>query len=264
MRYYVDDAFACGPFTGNPAGVCVVEEPLTDEQMQSIAAENRLSETAFVSKNGNMWDIRWFTPVREVGICGHATLGTAYVIMNYVEPGLERIVFNSRENGILTAEREGDVYYLDFPLRQLEEMPVEPLVEKALGVPVKQYYHNPLDPDVIYAMLYSQREVDDLEPDIRQIAAIPDIVGVVAMAKGDDCDYVSRFFAPKMGIDEDPVTGAIEMCMIPLWKELLGKDTFVARQLSKRRGLKFLKHKGDRVSIGGRVEMFIKGEIVNI
>lgn len=262
MKYYVGNSFACGKHTGNPAGVVVLEENTSDEVMQGIAFENGLSETAFIQRDGEAWNIAWFTPKKEVGFCGHATLGAAYMILNYLDVGMSKVVFHSRRDGDAYCEKDGNLYFLDFPTRSLVEMDYSTDVEAAFGCRLQACYHDPVRKDIIFALLENADQVATLNPNLDVIRHIPEIDGVVAMAPGTDTDYVCRFFGPSMGIPEDPVTGSIEMCMIPFWRTRLGKDELTDRQLSPRGGIKYLRYKGDRVQIGGRVDMYLIGEIL--
>ena len=263
MKYYVGNSFACGAHTGNPAGVVVVDQPVSDAMMQGIAFENGLSETAFIQRDDDAWNIAWFTPKKEVGFCGHATLGAAYMILNYLDVGKEKVIFHSRRDGDAYCEKDGDLYFLDFPTRGLAEMTGPSEIERAFGCKPLRCYHDPVRKDIIFALLENAEQVAALVPDLDVIRSIPHIDGVVAMAPGTDTDYVCRFFGPAMGIPEDPVTGSIEMCMIPFWRKRLGKDELTDRQLSQRGGIKYLRYKGDRVQIGGRVDMYLIGEILD-
>lgn len=258
MQYFVVDSFSDAPFTGNPAGVCVAAEDLSAETMQKIAAENLLSETAFITKAGEVWNIRFFTPKKEVSLCGHATLGAAYVILNFLDKGAETVQFFSHLSGELSAVCKDGVYYLDFPVRPVKEIPVHPLLEESLGVKVLGCY----DAAWHVVWLESWETVVNLKPDLDLIAQIPDTTCIAVTAKGNgDFDYVCRFFGPKIGIPEDPVTGAIQTSLVPFWSERLGKDTFIVWQPSQRGGKLFCENHGDRITIGGTVNIYLEGEI---
>ena len=256
IPYYVVDAFADAPFAGNPAGVCLPDVPLADELMQKIAAENNLPETAFVVKNGAAWDLRWFTPETEIDLCGHATLGTAFVLDRCAgAPG--PYVFRTK-SGELLVVRKGDLLEMDFPSRPPVSVPVVPSMSEALGARVLEA-HQSRD---LVLVLESTDVVRRLAPDMDQLQAIPDAFGVIVTAKGEgDADFVSRFFAPGAGIPEDPVTGSAHSTLIPFWAERLNKKSMKARQLSPRGGTLFCEHVGDRVKIAGTARLYLQGNI---
>ncbi|MEL7603400.1 MAG: PhzF family phenazine biosynthesis protein [Bacillota bacterium] len=255
MKYYVVDAFADAPFHGNPAGVCLPDKDLTDELMQSIAFENNLSETAFVVPREGYYDLRWFTPEAEVDLCGHATLASAFVLMNFVDPSAQRVEFHS-QSGPLFVSRSGDLLTLDFPSRP--PMPCEKpeILERALGVPVLETHRSR---DVV-ALVADEYTVQTLSPDFALLKQI-DTFAVVVTAKGNTRDFVSRFFTPQEGINEDPVTGSSHSTLIPFWSARLGKTKMIARQLSQRGGQLFVEDCGERVKISGRAVCYLKGEI---
>ena len=244
MKYYVVDAFTERVFGGNPAGVCIADAPLESSVMQKIAFENNLSETAFPVKKDGYYELRWFTPTMEVDLCGHATLGAAYVLMNIAEPGLQTVDFMT-QSGRLTVRRDGDRYLMDFPSRMPKPCPKLALLEKALGVPVLETY---LSRDMV-TLVESETVVRNLKPDFSLLLQI-DAFAVIVTAKGGDCDFVSRFFTPKGGINEDPVTGSAHSTLIPFWSRRLGKPVMTARQLSERGGTLYCRDCGDRVEIG--------------
>ena len=253
---YQVDAFAGRPFTGNPAAVCPLEEWLPDALLQSIAAENNLSETAFYVARGNGYDLRWFTPAVEVDLCGHATLASAAVILEIRrECAGPRVLFWTK-SGELAVERDGDLYALDFPSRPAR--PCDPpagLIE-ALGAA----------PDRVLAasdclcVFESEERVAALAPDMLKLKAV-DCFAVIATAPGRDCDFVSRFFAPGKGIPEDPVTGRAHCTLIPYWAERLGKTELFARQTSRRGGELWCELRGERVRIAGRAARYMQGVI---
>jgi len=270
MRLYQLDAFADRLFAGNPAAVCPLTEWLPAETMQHIAAENNLAETAFYVYNPetNRYHIRWFTPVVEVDLCGHATLATAYVIFN-LEPFAgesNQIVLDSR-SGELTVCREADGWFvLDFPADTFQKVIVlPPALLTSFGQKPLEIYKGKTDYMLVYA---SQADVEALAPDFHELVTIP-ARGVMVTAPGealsgddDAVDFVSRFFAPQSGINEDPVTGSAHTTLIPYWAEQLGKTELMARQLSKRGG--FLRCKlnpNGRVAIAGQVKLYLTGEI---
>ncbi len=256
IPYYVVDAFADAPFAGNPAGVCLPETPLADELMQKIAAENNLPETAFVVKNGAAWDLRWFTPETEIDLCGHATLGTAFVLDRCAgAPGPH--VFRTK-SGELRVVRKGDLLEMDFPSRPPVSVPVVAAMSEALGARVLEA-HQSRD---LVLVLESAGAVRRLAPDMDKLQAVPDAFGVIVTARGEgDADFVSRFFAPGAGIPEDPVTGSAHSTLIPFWAERLDKKVMKARQLSPRGGTLFCEHAGDRVKIAGAARLYLQGKI---
>ena len=256
MQYYVVDAFADQVFGGNPAGVCLSEAPLDERLMQKIASENNLSETAFPVKRDGYYDLRWFTPESEIDLCGHATLATAFVLMNFVDQGLATIGFSTK-SGLLSVCRQDDLYMMDFPSRPPVACPKPDILEKALGIPVLETYQS----RDLMAVVGSADEVRNLSPDIALLQQIKGSFAVIVTAKGTDCDFVSRFFAPDAGIPEDPVTGSSHSTLIPFWSERLGKKELLARQLSKRGGTLFCRDLGARVEIGGRAALYLEGDI---
>jgi PhzF family phenazine biosynthesis protein len=256
LPIYQVDAFASAVFHGNPAAVVPHPEPLSTELMQRIAMENNLSETAFIHPSGpGHYGIRWFTPTVEVDLCGHATLAAAWVVINELEPGLERVVFTSGV-GPLDVDAHGERLVLDFPSRPPRPSDLEPDLVEAMG-------KRPLE--VLKArdlvLVYkSEADVVALRPNFRKLAAASTF-GVLATAKGDTVDFVSRCFFPAVGIDEDPVTGSAHCSLIPFWAERLGKKSLSALQRSERGGELFCELIGDRVHIAGRVVPYLKGEI---
>ena len=259
MKYYIVDAFTDALFKGNPAGVCVLDRELDDQTMQDIAAENNLSETAFVLKKDGQYGLRWFTPKIEVDLCGHATLASAYVVTNFVDPGLTTIGFDTK-SGILTVDRDGDLYTLDFPSRKPEKIDVTPLMEEAIGVPISEAH---LFTKYLLLLLDDAQKIERVAPDFEKVKQITKH-GAIVTAKSDGApvDFVSRYFAPAGGVNEDPVTGASHTLLIPFWSERLGKERMVARQLSKRGGTLYVQLAGDRVKIGGHAALYLKGELM--
>ncbi len=257
MRYYIVDAFADKLFSGNQAGVCLLEQWLPKDSMQNIAAENNLAETAFVVKQDGYFGLRWFTPEMEIDLCGHATLATAFVISTVVEPDLQTMRFETM-SGTLTVEKTGDMLEMDFPARMPSPIPVTSLMEEAIGQKVLEAH---LSRDVML-VVESQQQVAQLQPNLDLLGTIPGCMAVIVTAKGDSADFVSRFFAPGAGIPEDPVTGSAHSTLIPYWAKQLGKQTMVARQLSKRGGTLYCKNAGERVKIAGRSVLYLQGEIL--
>ncbi len=257
LEIFQVDAFTSKPFGGNPAAVVPLMEWLPDETMLKIAAENNLSETAFFVKNDDRYDIRWFTPTVEVNLCGHATLASSHVIFNELKLEKDSISFHSYRSGKLGVTKDGDRLVLDFPAYPMEE--VEPIAELAAAeIPPLKFWES--QQDMLLLLLENQEQVATLQPDMHRLSQLP-YDEIIVTAKGDDCDFASRMFAPRIGIPEDPVTGAIHCSLIPYWAEELGKDKLFARQVSKRGGELFCELAGDRVRIGGNATLFLKGEI---
>ncbi len=251
------DAFTKTAFGGNPAAVVPLDAWLPDERMQSIAAENNLAETAFFVKSGDAFELRWFTPAVEVALCGHATLASGYVIFNELGFSGEKIVFKTRERGDLNVKRDVDRFVLDFPAYPMTEIqPIQMLVEAE--VPPIRYWES--QGNMLFLLLEDQKAVTDLQPDMHRVLELP-YEAMIIMAPGDDCDFASRVFAPRLGISEDPVTGAVHCSLIPHWAGVLGKTKLFARQVSKRGGELFCESAGDRVKIGGNAVLYLKGEI---
>ncbi|NOT49476.1 MAG: PhzF family phenazine biosynthesis protein [Acidobacteria bacterium] len=256
------DAFTNKPFGGNPAAVVPLDNWLAEDLMQKIALENNLAETAFFVRNGDAYDIRWFTPTFEIDLCGHATLATAFVIFNVLNLETDKIRFHSHKSGALSVEKNGDILTLDFPVRRVSPVDApEGLFEAIGGVPKEIFKARD------YFLVYeTEREVLDLKPDfsaLHKIAAFLkiDAHGFIVTAPGDSSDFVSRFFAPEIGVFEDPVTGSSHCNLIPFWAERLGKEKMFARQVSARGGELFCELAGDRVKIGGNAVLYLKGEI---
>jgi PhzF family phenazine biosynthesis protein len=252
------DAFTQERFTGNPAAVCVLDQWLDAGTMQQIASENNLAETAFVVKTEGLYQIRWFTPTVEVDLCGHATLAAAYVIINYYENNKNVIHFHSERSGPLSVLMGVDgLLILDFPTDELH--PCEPPVELVKGLKLTPLECYKGKTDFLF-VCKSQEEVTSIIPDFSEIVKAK-CRGVIVTAPGEDCDFVSRFFAPQSGIDEDPVTGSAHTSLTPYWSQKLGKSQLKAAQLSKRTGYLECSLKCDRVHIGGHVVQFLKGEV---
>jgi len=257
MRYFVVDAFTDQPFHGNPAGVCLPEADLPDAVMQAIAAQNNLSETAFAVPAGDHWALRWFTPGAEVDLCGHATLGTAAVLFAEDLVGDDTIAFDTR-SGRLTVTREDGRLVLDFPRHDPRPIAVTDAMRRAVA-PAAIVAAAAAGDDLLLE-LADETAVRTLVPDLVAMGAL-DYRGVVVTARGDDCDLVSRFFVPRLGVPEDPVTGSTHTALAPYWATRLGKDSLVARQLSARGGTLWCTLAGDRVRIAGRVRRYLTGDI---
>jgi PhzF family phenazine biosynthesis protein len=248
-------------FSGNPAGVCLVENHLEEDLMQKIAAENNLAETAFVKKNGNAYDLRWFTPTVEIDLCGHATLASAFVIHNGNQ-NIKEILFHTRSGELRVSVKKNlkdleDVYEMDFPAWEVEPAEITELMTNAIGgLEIAEAY---TARDLIL-LLNSEEDVKKVTPNIELIRTIPNL-GVVVTAKGNKFDFVSRCFAPNAGIPEDPVTGSTHSALIPLWAKRLNKNILTARQLSQRGGNLFCEYRGERVVIAGSAKLYMSGEI---
>jgi PhzF family phenazine biosynthesis protein len=258
LKIFQVDAFTNRPFGGNPAAVVPLEIWLDDNAMLKIAAENNLSETAFFVKEDDSYHIRWFTPTVEVNLCGHATLASSHVIFNELKLEDSFIQFRSERSGLLGVDKNGDKLVLDFPAYPMTEIEQSDVLAQAVGkVPMKVWESQG---NMVFLRLESEEDVRGLEPDFHALAK-SEYDEVIVTAPGDDCDFASRMFAPRIGIPEDPVTGAIHCSLIPYWAEQLGKDMLFARQVSKRGGELFCELAGDRVRIGGNAVTYLKGEI---
>jgi len=253
---YIVDAFAGEVFRGNPAAVCPLPSWLPDATLQNIAAENNLSETAFIVPRGNEFELRWFTPTVEMDLCGHATLAAAFVVFTGQQFSGNEIRFHSR-SGILTVARDGEILTLDFPSRPPQPCGMPDALVRGLGCQPKQVFKSR---DYL-AVFDTVEEVRSLKPDFAALKTL-DCLGIIVTAPGVDCDFVSRFFAPAAGVDEDPVTGSAHCTLIPYWSQRLGKTTLFARQVSRRGGELFCRLAGDRVHIGGKAVLYLRGEIV--
>ncbi len=249
------DAFAKRQFAGNPAAVCPLKAWLPDSTMQAIAAENNLAETAFFVREGAGFRLRWFTPTLEVDLCGHATLAAAYVIFEYLRFKKDEIAFESR-SGTLKVAREGKRLCLDFPAIPLHRAAPPPQLIEGLGIQPLEVW-NAMDYMVV---LPSEDDVRDVQPSWEPLAQATKR-GVIITAPGRTVDFVSRFFAPAAGINEDPVTGSAHCMLTPYWAQRLGKKSMRARQLSQRGGELWVKLRGDRVLIAGEVKPYLKGTI---
>ena len=263
MDYYVIDVFTDKLFKGNPAGVCLLEHWIDDEILQNIASENNLSETAFLVKQNDYYDLRWFTPAIEVELCGHATIASAFVLMNFYEKNIIEIKFKTI-SGIMKVTKNDDMFYLDFPARKAEKAIDYKTFQKAFFCDNNGVY-KAVDFLVVFD---NETQLKNIKPDFIQLKKIKeeakmenDCFGIIITAKGDNCDFVSRFFAPNAGIDEDPVTGRAHCTLIPFWAEKLGKNKMKAMQLSKRTGELDCEYLGERVLIGGKAVLYSKGNI---
>ncbi|HLJ14551.1 MAG TPA: PhzF family phenazine biosynthesis protein [Bryobacteraceae bacterium] len=252
---YQLDAFTSRLFAGNPAAVCPLEQWLPDKTLQAIAAENNLSETAFFIAGGDRYHLRWFTPTVEVDLCGHATLATASLILNLLEPARDHVKFVTK-SGELTVRRDGDLLALDFPARPAGPCNLDPNLVKALGIP----------PETVlaardYLVVYeTEEQIRALRPDLQLLSEI-DRFAVIVTAPGQTADFVSRFFAPGKGVPEDPVTGSAHCTLVPYWAQRLAKNRLHALQLSARGGELWCENLGARVQMSGRAVLYLEGFI---
>lgn len=255
LDIYQVDAFTREVFKGNPAAVVPLQGWLPSETMLAIAAENNLAETAFFVKEGEGYGLKWFTPEIEIDLCGHATLASAYVLWNVLGEQRDTLNFETK-SGTLTVTREGDLMVMDFPSRPAQETDAPEGLSDALGAAPQKV----LKSRDYLAIYDTEAEVLALRPDFRAISELG-VHAVICTAKGDTADFVSRFFAPSVGVDEDPVTGSAHCTLIPYWADRLGKTELYAHQVSKRGGELFCELKGDRVRIAGNAVLYLKGEI---
>lgn len=256
MKQYIVDAFTDRVFSGNPAAVCVVEKFPSDELMMNIAKENNLSETAFAVKKGDgKYHLRWFTPGGEVDLCGHATLGTAYIIMNYYERDLAEIRFETL-SGELIVKRNGDLYEMDFPIYDIKEVDVTDEMADSIGVrPVKAFIGRDL-----LCIFESEEDIRNMTPDLEKLKSLDGLLLQVT-APGKDYDCVSRSFAPKLNVPEDPVCGSGHCHIIPYWANKLGKEEVTAYQASPRGGILYCKIHGNRITLAGNACLYAESEI---
>ncbi len=250
------DAFASGLFKGNPAAVIPLNEWLPDEMLQQIAAENNLSETAFFIPEGDHYHIRWFTPKSEVALCGHATLATAHILFHELNFQGEQIAFKSK-SGILTVRKSGDKLQLDFPADRIQIADPVPAFFEAFENQPCETWKGRTD----YLLLFESEEIiRNMKPNFHLLKQT-DARGIIVTAKGKTVDFVSRFFAPGVGIDEDPVTGSAHTTLVPFWSVRLNKTELTALQLSERGGQLWCTLSGERVLIAGQAVTYLRGEI---
>lgn len=261
IAIYQVDAFAEKPFRGNPAAVCILPEPGEKAWMQNVAREMNLSETAFLHRHGDGFNLRWFTPSVEVDLCGHATLASAHILWETdLLAAKDTAQFHTR-SGLLTAERRGEEIELNFPVTPPTRASVPVGLVEALGVVPRFVGKSRYD---YVVEVESEEVVRDLKPDfarLKQLSARG--IMVTSAASSGKYDFVSRFFAPGAGVDEDPVTGSAHCCLGPFWRERLGKDEMVAYQASARGGVVRVRVAGKRVYLGGRAVTVLRGELVN-
>jgi len=255
IPYYQVDAFTSRLFSGNPAGVCILADWLPDATLQSIAAENNLAETAFVVPRDSCFDLRWFTPALEMDLCGHATLASAHVLYRHQGYRDSAVRFQTRA-GLLTVTRSDDLLTLDFPARPAAECPAPADLIEGLGrtptttAKARDYL----------AVFDTEQTVRELRPNMAALMRL-DCLGIIVTAPGEHCDFVSRFFAPRAGIPEDPVTGSAHCTLVPYWSQRLGRSQLRALQVSPRGGELFCEQRGDRVGIAGRAVTYSSGAL---
>ncbi len=256
LKYYIADAFTGRIFKGNPAGVCFSDRELSAETMQKIAFENNLSETAFAVKCGDKYNLRWFTPLFEIDLCGHATLAAAFILMNFVEPSLNEVRF-STVSGEIAVKRNGDLYEMRFPERTPEKIEAAAEIIEALGLVPDEVYSG----RDLFAVLKNEEDVRNFSPNYEKLGKLDNWLGIAVTAKGEKADFVSRFFCPELKL-EDPVTGSAHSSLVPLWCKKLGKTVFEAEQLSSRGGKLYCEQGDGFVKISGKAALYLKGEIM--
>jgi predicted PhzF superfamily epimerase YddE/YHI9 len=257
LKIYQVDAFTSRVFGGNPAAVCILDNWLEQTLMQRIANENNLSETAFAVPMDGGYEIRWFTPQVEVDLCGHATLATAHVLFEHYDHPSDRIGFSSLQSGSLAVERAGNILTLDFPADPVEEMIMPEIIVTALGKAPLKTFKGKSDFMFVFA---SQSDIEEIAPDFGLLSQLGGR-GVIITAMGSEVDFVSRFFAPQTGVNEDPVTGSAHTTLTPYWSRVLGKKRLRARQISSRGGDLVCEDHDNRVKISGQAVTFLVGEI---
>lgn len=256
LKIYQVDAFTTKPFHGNPAAIVPLDAWLPAETMQNIALENNLAETAFFVREGEGFGLRWFTPTVEMDLCGHATLASGFLIFDVLGTNEKLLKFHTK-SGVLTVEKEGDRFVLDFPARPATACETPAGLIGAIGKEPKEILRSR-----DYLMIYeTEEDIRQIKPDFAALLKVP-THAVIITAPGTDCDFVSRFFAPEVGVLEDPVTGSAHCTLIPYWAEKLGKTELFARQVSTRGGELFCELAGDRVKIGGNATLYLEGKIL--
>lgn len=255
MKQYVVDAFTDRVFHGNQAAVCVLHQWPAEALMMHITRENNFSETAFTVKKGEAWHLRWFTPGGEIDLCGHATLATAYVLFRFFEPEAEKVVFNTL-SGPLTVTRNGELLEMEFPAYDLKPVEVTDAMEAALGVrPLEAYMARDL-----LCVLEDETQVRELAPDLEKIRQLEGLLlHVTARGRNEDC--VSRSFAPKLSVAEDPVCGSGHCHIIPYWADTLGREELVAFQASRRGGTLYCRREGQKIFLAGKAALYSIDEL---
>ncbi len=256
LPIYIADAFSHRLFGGNPAAVCPLEQWLPDGLMQKLAAENNLAETAFIVMEPEGYRIRWFTPAVEVKLCGHATLATAHIFFTELGYDGDQLLLHSLSGILKVTKKTEGTYTLDFPVDEPQAIEFVPIgLLEGLGIANGEVYKTAFD---YFVVLPNQHDVEAISPDFKTLATV-EARGVIVTAKGTEEDFVSRFFGPQSGIDEDPVTGSAHTSLVPYWAEKLGKTSLTAIQLSKRRGYLDCELKADRVLMSGHVVTYMQG-----
>ncbi len=255
MKQYVVDAFTDKVFGGNPAAICVMDSWISDELMMNITRENNLSETAFTAKENDKYKLRWFTPGGEIDLCGHATLACAYVIMNYVDTSMETVTFTTI-SGDLVVKKNGELYEMNFPAYDLKSVEItEKMIEYIGATPVEAYMGRDL-----LCIFNNEETVKELKPDMDKLKEIEGLLLHVS-AKGKDFDCISRSFAPKLNVIEDPVCGSGHCHIVPYWADKLSKNNIVAYQASKRGGTLYCTMEGSRINISGKATLYSIADI---
>lgn len=256
MKQFIVDAFTDEVFKGNPAAVCLPDRPVTDETMQKIAKENNLSETAFIAKERDEYLLRWFTPKDEIDLCGHATLASAFIVLNIVERDRDNVVFNTK-SGKLKVTQKGDLYEMDFPAYELKKVDVTQEMEEAVGgKPLEAYKGRDL-----LLVMDEDFDIEGAEPDMEKIEQLDGLIVHITQKGKDKYDCISRSFAPKLLVDEDPVCGSGHCHISVYWSEVLGKKDILAYQASERSGVLHTKVESDRVSLAGNAVLYSRGQI---
>ena len=257
QKIYQVDSFTDKVFAGNPAAVCPLETWLTDGVLQKIAMENNLAETAFYVKKEDHYELRWFTPAVEVDLCGHATLAAAFVLFNHENFKEKNIQFHTRRSGVLTVSNNEGWLTLNFPTDSFMQKELTDEIIECFNIPPTKVFEGRTD----YLVVFNEEdEIRNVIPSFRKILALK-VRGVIITAKGKKVDFVSRFFGPQVGVDEDPVTGSAHTTLIPYWSKELGKTEMTAIQLSSREGYLKCEYLGDRVEISGQAKLYLMGEI---
>jgi PhzF family phenazine biosynthesis protein len=257
---YQVDAFTDTVFHGNPAAVCILTDWLEDTLLQHIAMENNLSETAFVVQHNNQFHIRWFTPAQEVSLCGHATLASAHVLFTQYHYPKQEIIFHSRHHGPLKVRQHQDLLTLDFPVDTLHKATPPAGLIKSIGKKPQEIWKGNTD----YLLVYpNERDIRAISPNYHLLTGV-NARGIIITAPGMICDFVSRFFAPQVGINEDPVTGSAHTTLVPYWATRLKKKELTAQQLSPRQGSLTCRLENDRVLISGHARTYLKGHIITL
>ncbi len=258
MKQYIVDAFTDKLFSGNQAAVCIMEQWLSDELMQNIAKENNFSETAFAVKEDEKYHMRWFTPAAEIDFCGHATLGTAFVLLNFYEKDSPKVVFKTQV-GELTVEKQGDFFKMDFPAYRCNKIEVTDKMAEAIGVRPQEAY---IDRDLML-VLESAEQVKTLSPDQNKLKELEGLCKIVtAPSDNDEYDCISRVFVPELAITEDPVTGSSHCMIAPYWCNRLKKEKLVCFQASARTGVLYAERKNDRILLSGKAVLFSESNIL--